>query len=295
MKIFTNEQIDIALGKLSLTLRDYLSSEQSNDMLMDIAIANHLDNEKQMVLSSTVAHTIIGLLHPDDLAKELADRLRVEKRIADGLEKEIRIKILYPIAEDLRITHGFHIEGAPTQKLTSQPTQQITASLPVLPGIESVVVSQTPTPQKQEEIILKPHVQKEEFPVEPLVSPLVLHEHEDIETAHGATNYTDNLARPSFHVSENYGTRVGGYEEPAPAARLELGAQVEPGAYVEPKTTRVGREEAKIVHYSAPDAQTDPFSRMSESTARPVQDSTPQSPKPSVPQSNVVNLKDLPK
>ena len=147
----------------------------------------------------------------------------------------------------------------------------------------------------QGNIILKPHVRKEEPPAEPLASPLVLHEHEDIESARGTINYTENLTRPSFHISGDYGARAEEYAEPAPAARLELGAQTEPGAYIEPKTARVGREEAKIIHYSAPDAQTDPFSRAPEPTVRLTPKSTPQPPKPNVPLDNVVNLKDLPK
>ena len=57
----------------------------------------------------------------------------------------------------------------------------------------------------------------------------------------------------------------------------------------EPSTVRMGKEQAKIVHYSAPEAPANPFSGIQN-----MPQTKPAVEKKDVPQSNVVNLKDLP-
>jgi len=299
----TKEEINQKIDILPETLREILYSPELLEKVEAITTAHHLNEEKMRLVAGVLLRLITGYIYPEDLAKELTSRLQVDKRVAEDVAKEIRIKILYPIAEDLRTTHGFHIEGAPApaQPTVSQVVQQVAPSPSAPPDEElaaappTAVLSLAPT-LEPEETILKPHLQKEEFPAEPLVSPFILHEHEDVEATQETIHYTENLARPSFHAPEDYGTRAGEYAEPAPAARLELGTQTKPEIYIKPKTTRIGKEEAKIVHYTAPDVQADPFSKTPEPATKPAPPKpAPQAPKPSVHPDNIVNLKDLPK
>lgn len=299
----TKQDLYKRIDSLPEALQEVVFSGETLDILHNVADAHHLNDDRFSKLAATMTFLIAGFIHPEDLVKELIDGLRVEKRIAEELAKEVRVKLLHPIADELAQAHGFHIEGAPApvQPQGSQLMQSTMDSPSASMNAEPIVPSSMSAPKPPQEVILKPHVQKEGLPAGPLASPFVLHEHRSAEANREEFLHEASLTRPSFfHAPESLGTNAEEYAEPAPAARLELGRQTElGGAYVEPKTTRVGQEEAKIVHYSAPDVQADPFSRTPEPPAtnmpQPTPKPAPPPAKPSVHPDNVVNLKDLPK
>jgi hypothetical protein len=285
----TRTQLYEKVDSLPEALQNIIYSEEVFNSVWGIANTHHLSEDRFSKLAATTAFLIAGFVHPEDLVKEVTSSLGVDKRIAESLEKEIRVKILYPIAEELRKTHGFHIEGAPV--VTPQPTQPTTPPA-------SQITTPTPLPQtptaSPEGTILKPRVQKEEPAVEPLATPFVLHQHEDIETIQGTTGYAEGFSRPSFHTSAGYEPLGEENTTPVPKAHLELGAQSVAQEHIELRTARVGREKAKIIHYSAPEGAVDPFSGKPGAAAMPTSEA-PTPRKSDVPPSNVVNLKDLPK
>ncbi|MDD5710583.1 MAG: hypothetical protein PHV43_00560 [Candidatus Colwellbacteria bacterium] len=293
----TKEELNQKIDSLPETLREILYSPELLEKVEAITTAHHFSEEKMRLVAGALLRLFTGYLHPEDLAKKIANQLQINRQIAEDVAKEIRIKILYPVADELAQAHGFHIEGAPvpTQQPAPQPIQATTVSPPTSPNVELGTPSPPSIIQQQEETVLKPRVQNEELPAEIPPSPLVLHQHEDVEAAQGTNHYAESLVRPSFQSPRTYETRIGEYAEPMPTARLELGPQAEPAAHIEPRTTRVGKEEATVVHYSAPAGQANPFSRISETTIEPAPQPPAQPLKPNVPPSNVVNLKDLPK
>src|SRR3989344_2406191 len=115
-------------------------------------------------------------------------------------------------------------------------------------------------------------------------APFIIHEETEIQPT--ASHGIAPLDRPQFFKST---AEEKPYVAPA-TARLEIGEEV----FSPPQSQQVGhtkREEPRIVNYTAPVVQADPF-------VRPPQDKKPAEEKPThedVSPENIINLRDLPK
>lgn len=265
----TQEQVHTAYDNLPESLREFLFSSKTADAIDAISTENHLSEEKAQVVWRTTATVILGLTHPEDLQKYIADDAQIDPRVAKTIADAIKTKILPQMAEALNKQHSFGLATPQPQAAPIHPS--INQDVPVNASRASSFDQQSPPlPQGS--------------PAPQQATPFVIHEHTPIEKITSAEDnkYEGGLVRPSFF------TPPGGDvpSEENTVARLEIGSpEIQEG----PSTTRVGKESARVVHYSAPQTPADPFSG-----AVNIPQTKPVVEKKDVPQDNVVNLKDLP-
>lgn len=263
----TREEITQRLDSLPEDIKNVFLSPDSVDIVSDVTARQHLDLDKENVIFFLVGCVLLGFLHPEDLVREISERTKIDKRIAKEIADEISIKILAPIASSLNQTHGFHLAVPPAAQAISRPPARPDESpVPTVPQLKETPRETNPAAE------------------EPATKPLVLHEHAPSETPSPKDGeYEGGLLRPSFY------TPPGGDAQSTdtPRAHLEIGT---PDIQGEPQTARVGKEQARIVHYAAPDAPADPFANrpVPPPQAKPVINKT------DIPQNNVVDLKNLP-
>jgi hypothetical protein len=258
----TPEEFSARLEQMPESLLNAIQSEETVALLSKIGDDFGLEKERLVILSQLIGLVVSGFAEKEELKTLVSNILGVDGNVSSAICTSLEQGLFGRIQNDL---DAFLIS------LTSAADEPLR---PQIQPIETPVAIEAPSPT---------------------VAPFVIHEHEEVEGTAGAAGYAEGLARPSFHASDSYEPPTGGYaDQSRPTARLELGGEPSAGIYIEPKTTRIGKEDAKIIHYTTPDMQTDPFSTAPRANAEPSAP-TPRTSKPTIPPSNVVNLKDLPK
>ncbi len=290
MPKFTKEQIHTSYDALPESLREHINSNESVDRVRDIAKSHHLIDERANQVASVVGYLILGLIHPEDLQKAIAEEAQIDPRVAKEITDAINAKVIPPMAEELNKHHGFHI-ATPHRSALSQST------LPTPPIIEGGGPPQKTSPETEEAQPAPPTLQQQTPPptdippaaqvMQQEASPFVMHEHQGQDQASSpqGSGYEGGLVRPSFYSPD------GTTQQATPlTARLEIGGDSNPD---EPHTVRLGKEDARVVHYSAPQTPADPFAPKNTSSSPQPQPEQPKQGKEVHPD-NVVDLKDLP-
>jgi hypothetical protein len=285
MKHLTSEEAEKLYEQLTPPVIEALESEKTSSIVEDIGSRNHLDRERLDVVRYLTASVLLGTLQPGELVSEITSKAKVDGRVATSVSDELHKKILAPLAGDLSKIHGYHIEGLP------QPAKSAASDQPPPTDTSNPTASPpVPSPQGDPSHSSRP----ESKPPEPEAqAPLIIHDHpssDRIGADRGDAN-DGSLVRPTFYTPANTSANA----PPPPRARLEIGGEA---AQSGPPTMRVGKEQAKIVHYTAPEAPQDPFSPapqeasdLKASEGKPV----PGQGQKDVSPDNVVDLKDLPK
>lgn len=267
------------INSLEGPLREFYFSEEGLNKVLVLVEKYHLSEEKIRILVELTGQVILGVINPDILSREIVDKAHVDQRVANDLASDIKIGVFSPIAHELNKKYGFHlampdpVQAAEVQKQVQHPPSREEEAPPPKGG----GVSKKPAPQPQP--APKPAPQQPKAPPTPQ-GPAVIHQHEETQTE-GESGYPGGLVRPSFYEAPG-STSPADDSGATPAARLEIGSA--PNA--PQPTTKIGKEDARVVHYDTPDAPENPFSG-SQPPPQP-------KPKKEVPNSNVVNLKDLP-
>src|SRR3989337_848383 len=82
-------------------LREKFLSDENVNMLWTIGDAHHLTEARTGKIAGIVGYIVLGLVHLEDLAKEIVIEANVDRRLADELAREIKLKILNPIFPEL--------------------------------------------------------------------------------------------------------------------------------------------------------------------------------------------------
>ena len=262
----SKQQITEILDGAPIAIRDAFWSENNINFIYEICGKNHLALNKIMLVGSTVAHILLGLAHPEDLANLISNETGIDERIAKEISHAITSRVLAPIAPELNKTYGFHLSPIPTPSFAQPVQAKSIKQADVAADLGSSLLSQI-------------HAEPPIAPSTPAPNPLVIHEHADT-IPNIFTSPEANLVRPHFEFMESGESNI---LQEAPRAHLEIGSTQE-----EIWTTRIGNENARVIHYEAPEAPVDPFAA---TPAPPVNPTIQQD----IPPSNVVNLKDLPK
>jgi len=302
MKHITPQEVEQLYERLTEPIIQALEAETTSSLVEDIGARNHLDRERLDTVRYLVASVLFGTLHPEDLSRTIAEQANLDKRIAAEVSTELHKRIFAPIAADLSKVHGFHVEGMP-QPAPPTGTPVEPSNTAVQPQDQKVQVERgglnppASPPRITPDQTPPSAIAKPVPPESSQDTPLVIHEHQtsDQETKPNDSDYQGGLVRPTFYTPSNTAGST-----PPPKARLQIGD--EPTSS-DPQTMRVGKEQARVVHYSAPEPQADPFSPTPkvEEPKAPEQPSTeksaPVQPKEQnkVHPDNVVDLKDLPK
>lgn len=282
------EELTKRYDALPRDLREGFLSDANMNMLWTIGEAHHLNEERIEKVAGVLGYILLGLVHIEDLAKEIVAEINVDRRLADELTNEIRLKIVNPFIPQLQqlYHYGAAATGGPTTPPQASPAPpEILRPTFAPPGAEIA--------NKEQEAS----------------APFILHEEPDLRQGFGGQGEMrprkGDLMRPSFYDPLTGSTGRGeesreAWIEPT-TARLEIGG-VEERTITKPPVGRTEEPTMRVVHYSGPQTPVDPFAPQTDSAGspqasnqQPATSSEPPPPPPEVHPENIVDLKDLPK
>lgn len=276
-------------------LRETFLSEENINMILKIGEVHHLSEERIRKIAGVIGYIVLGVVHIEDLAKEIAVEADVDRRLAGELAQEIQVKILNPIIPQLQQLYHYGSTGTATP-----PAGTVAAPAPPpQPAIMKPVFAPPPSEARNQ----RPETGRE--------SPFILHEGQKDPPAGGeqARSRNETLVRPSFYDpsagstgSLQAGRGQAGREtinRPA-AARLEIGGIEEahpPAGGKEPQVGKTEEPPIRVVHYSGPQTPVDPFGSQAPDNGRPPREAEKRKAEPprDIHPENIVDLKDLPK
>jgi hypothetical protein len=283
------EQVE---GSATLTLADVPASVRgwfgSENVYQSIATVNNqfgFVNEQVSIIPRLLLGLELHGVAPSEFTEKLSQALGVSPDKAEIVAREIKTKILEPARDaltdfDINIDQ-IQLDNAEREYSLRQGALQPTTVPQAVSQPASQPQTLVPHPEPPAEtqaaepgpITLPPSPQK----------PHILHRYEEVSQIPLADDQLGGLMRPTFSppIRDGDNSRTA---EPPPQARLEIGAN---NHIDTPPTTRVGREDARVIHYTAPDTPADPFG------AQP--GTAPRQPEREVPPHNIVDLKDLPR
>lgn len=172
MIFLSEQQLSKKYNSLPINLRDVLDSSDIGNIVSRICEQQHLSSEKTEIINNIVAEIILGLIHAEDLSKEIQLNISLDKRIADVIADEINKKIFSPIKEDL-IKNYFPLEE---EAYSSSPevAMLISESRKIISEVQQEKKEQNELvdlriieKKKSEEEIKKPIEIKKELPAVP--------------------------------------------------------------------------------------------------------------------------------
>ncbi|MCL5004880.1 MAG: hypothetical protein M1170_02985 [Patescibacteria group bacterium] len=206
---FTKQQLDNRWDILPINLREILCSPDRGKIIWDVCEANHLTDEKIGKIARLCGFVIMGLLHQEDLVKEIKENVGLHLEVADIIAKEVERKIFSPIKSEIDKAYALPISGEEEEieeaeggeitesvvtdirretggvKITrevkyAQPAEVEPMRIVASGGEEKLVIPGA-EPEKIAEIP-KPEISKQPEPIAPVMpeGPVVLHEEEEI-------------------------------------------------------------------------------------------------------------------
>ncbi len=138
MLTISQQQIDNRYDSLPAVLKEALFSTDNADSLWNIGDGNHLSDDKKSDLAGIVGNVILGFIHPDDLAKEIAADLMIDNRLAQQLSEEVNKKIISPVRSEVEKIYRSPSAGAASDLSLKIPLREMKEQE------ESPVVSESP-------------------------------------------------------------------------------------------------------------------------------------------------------
>lgn len=163
MPKFTQQQIDEQYQKLPLALREAAYGSDIANKIYEIGQKFALTIEEMGFLAEEATYVILGLVRPENFARQLEERLKTDDEEAAEIVKEINQQIFLPLREALKLAHNVDI----TEKAISTKPTELSAS-------ELLAPTTPPRPVAPATIIPKEEVEKikKEFSRKPFVSPV---------------------------------------------------------------------------------------------------------------------------
>ena len=294
---------------LPQSLREAILSDDNENLINQLSEIYSLSPKAKQGLILDITNVLYGFIKQTDIPQILADDLGLPIEIVNKIASEIIAKIFNPLKTDLESIYSpLSNNTSATTPLINTPTQNIqtntsypTNIAPTTPqkSVQRIVISEAPKPApKEETTLIKPSVNE---------APFILHEHTDLRSEQVETPQIINNSplRPMFYKAPVFAPTT---EEKAPqskpiTAKLELGIETPVAQNTAPKMAQTAHEEIRQVNYSQfKTSLNDPFAGNFKQTADTAE-STPnitatiennQATKPAVPDTNIVNLKDIP-
>ena len=265
MHILSQQQVFERYDALPDNLRTVMMGDSTIEMLWTIGGAHHLREERIQKVARVVGYVFLGFIHIEDLAKEIAIETNIDRRLAEELAREIQVKLLAPVIPEIQRLYHY---GSTSSSQAALPRAEI-----MRPSFAPPVSSD---------------------------QPFILHEEPDLRQGFGGQAENERvrpreetLVRPTFYEETSDKRQESRVEGPA-AARLEIGSigEINPPAGREPRVGKTETEKIRVVHYSGPQTQIDPFSPR---TSDKQQETRSVEPPKDIHPENIVDLKDLPK
>ncbi len=167
-------------------LREVLVSEHSVEILDRIAETEHIPVDRIPIISRIAGYVIMGFLHPEEVARELQEALKIDIKIAENVSKTLgnrlfapyrsQLEKLYaPVTKESRVGMDLELEKA-AFKTTEERKQPITQTQ--RPPVMMENIERTVAKEKEGEI--KPALKPQPIQAQPKVAPKMLDEIETI-------------------------------------------------------------------------------------------------------------------
>jgi hypothetical protein len=142
---------------LPAVLREALYSEPNSDFLWKTCSAEHIPDKQIYVVAGIVGYVLLGFLHPEDVAGELAEQLHIDPKVSAAIADAINRRIFSPLRSEIDKVY------APQSKFEAGP--KIIQDISVAPKVISMV--STPPP-----VAPKPASMPTPAPVPPKPAPI---------------------------------------------------------------------------------------------------------------------------
>lgn len=107
---YTRKQLEKAQEKLPEELLEALFSVETADALWDITKRHDLMDERGSKISDYVRYVLVGLLLPQEFSALLEKELKLPKKTAEEIAREVNRLIFYPVRPALEQLHQIEIK-----------------------------------------------------------------------------------------------------------------------------------------------------------------------------------------
>jgi len=122
---YTQQQLNKALESLPEELGAALFSVETSEKLADVSERYNIYGEKGVLLSKHVGYVLMGLVLPQEFEQLLQNEIKLPKKTAQEVAREINRFVFYPVKPALEQLHNTQIT-ATSKTSTSKPTPQET-------------------------------------------------------------------------------------------------------------------------------------------------------------------------
>ncbi len=150
MTTITQEQALKRWDALPDNIREALCSEVNSDFIWKTCEGEHIANEKIYTIAKIAGYVLMGLIHSDDMPKEISSAINIDLRIADLITKTISARIFIPLQKDINEAYKAKNGSAYKTKTSSvdeKPTMIEEIQKPVAIPSTPAPITKTPTPQ----------------------------------------------------------------------------------------------------------------------------------------------------
>jgi hypothetical protein len=120
MQTLTEEQVLQRWDTLPDNLRGLLVSPETSDVVQNICDDQKLSEENLLVVLSATADVLMGFTHPDDVASELIEQIKLDPKIAATIQEGLKVKIFTSLKQTLDVV--YKLADATTIKTPIAPT-----------------------------------------------------------------------------------------------------------------------------------------------------------------------------
>ncbi|MCR4275238.1 MAG: hypothetical protein NUV83_00570 [Candidatus Wolfebacteria bacterium] len=281
--LITEQQFQKRVYDLPSILKNALNSESVMGTVRHICQSHYFDDEKTLTIEQLTALVLSGFVAIEDMSKEIAENLEVNKQLADSIYQEIDKKIFISLKDEIKkiysplvVSKSALSWGAPKIELKPATKEDVVdLKTKSALGISSETIEIKSKEIFPEAVVLKKpefrqEIKKEEPTVfgkiEPKVSGITLEKSLGEEEApmilHKETELTP-LAADKKSLAEVF-TFSSGQEPAARKESSDLAAKISFGADVEKKKEnkiQMEKPNVRVVHYSDLNTPMSPFGK----------------------------------
>jgi len=121
---YTKEQAQKAYEKLPEELQEALFSIETTDAIANACKRQNISGPNHTKITEYVGYVLLGLILPQEFEQVLVKDIKVPKKAAQEIAREINRFVFYPVRPALEKLHGTEIATAPQKTRQKQPTQE---------------------------------------------------------------------------------------------------------------------------------------------------------------------------
>lgn len=132
---YTPEQVEQILQKLPPELKEMMFSLETADNVGEICNRYGVTNERVTEIAKYAGYVLMGLIMPSEFPQLVEKEIKVPKKIAQELAREINRFVFYPVKPALEQLHSMEVgtrakersgeEATPTEEMAQQVEQKV--------------------------------------------------------------------------------------------------------------------------------------------------------------------------